>query len=369
MPRRLDGEGTWRLRPDGRYEFRLRIDGQRRSFFGTTQTEARDKMRAAQRLVEENKPVPSDRLSTAAYLTEWLAGQRGKLAPESIRRYEGRIARLLPYIGKVKLSRLQGVDIERALVAIGAEVSPTTVQLIHGVIHKALSDAEKLGKVSRNVAKLTSPPRRNTREYRSLRPDDAKALLAAAKGDPLEAFYAMAVTTGLRLGELQALQWGDVDMVRGRVTVRRTLAVDGKPIFTASSTTKNHNRTVALAAFVVEALEQHRERQGEQCRAARDAWTDHGLVFTTGTGNPLDGRNLRGRQFLKLLAKAGLPHMRIHDLRHSAASLLLAERVPIKVVSEMLGHADVTTTLRIYAHVIEGDQQQATAYMDRLFHG
>ena len=91
-------------------------------------------------------------------------------------------------------------------------------------------------------------------------------------------------------------------------------------------------------------------------------------MFTTGTGNPLDGRNLRGRQFPKLLAKAGLPEMRIHDLRLSAASMLLAEGVPLKVVSEMLGHADVSTTLRIYAHVLEGAQEQAANYMDRLFH-
>jgi integrase len=367
MTRRLSGEGTWRERPDGRFEFRLRIDGKRRSFFGATQAEARAKMRAAQRNVEENKPVPSERLTVATYLESWLNGKRATLAPESVRRYEGRIARLIPHIGKVKLAKLQPTALRTAYAAIGAEVSTTTVQLSHGVLHTALRDAERDGLVGRNVAGLVTPPRRDTREFRALRPDDAKALLTAAQGEPLEAFWTMAVTTGLRLGELQALKWGDLDLGRRRVQVRRTLAVDGKPIFSATSTKKNHNRTVWLARAAVDALEAHRERQEHQRADAQDAWIENGLVFTTGTGNPLDGRNLRGRQFPKLLATAGLPAMRIHDLRHSAASMLLAEGVPVKVVSEMLGHADVSTTLRIYAHVLEGAQAQAADYMDRLF--
>jgi site-specific recombinase XerD len=123
-----------------------------------------------------------------------------------------------------------------------------------------------------------------------------------------------------------------------------------------------------LSDGAVTALEAHRERQERQRIDAKEAWTEHGLIFTTGTGNPLDGRNLRGRQLPKLLAKAKLEPMRIHDLRHSAASLLLADGVPVKVVSEMLGHTDITTTLRIYGHVIEGAQEQAASFMDRLFH-
>jgi len=346
----------------------LRLEGERRSFFGTTQREALAKMRDAQRKAEQNLPVPRETLTVAAYLESWLAGKRQTLTMESARRYEGRLGRLLPHIGKLKLARLQPADLRKAYAAIGAEVSSTTVQLSHGVLHTALKDAEREGLTGRNVAGLVTPPRRDTKEYRSLRPDDARALLAAAKGDPLEAFYTLAITTGLRLGELQALQWGDVDMVRRRLQVRRTLAVDGKPVFSATTAKKNHNRTVWLSDGAATALEAHRDHQERQRLHAGDAWAEHGLVFTSGTGNPLDGRNLRGRTFPKLLAKAGLPAMRIHDLRHSAASMLLAEGVPVKVVSEMLGHADVSTTLRIYAHVLEGAQEQDANYMDRLFH-
>lgn len=366
MNRRDNGAGSVR-QVGGSFEARVRINGVPRSFSAKTKTEALRKLRDAQRRAEDNLPVPSERLTVEAYLAAWLKGKRATLAPESARRYEGRIARLLPHIGKLRLAKLQPGDLRDAYAAVGAEVSTTTVQLSHGVLHTALKDAEREGIVARNVASLVTPPRRDTREFRSLRPDDAKALLGAAKGEPLEAFWTLAVTTGLRLGELQALKWGDLNLGRRRLQVRRTLAVDGKPVFSATTSKKNHNRTVWLSDGAVTALEAHRERQESQRLGAADAWTEYELVFTTGTGNPLDGRNLRGRQFPRLLLKAELPEMRIHDLRHSAASMLLADGVPVKVVSEILGHADVSTTLRIYAHVLEGAQEQAANYMDRLF--
>lgn len=368
MTRRDNGAGSVR-QVGNSFEARARIGGVSRSFSAKTKTEALRRMRDAQHRAEQNLPVVSERLTVAAYLEGWLEAKAATLAPESLRRYRGRIAYLLPYIGKKKLARLQPADLRAAYVALGAKLSSTSVQLAHGVLHTALRDAEREGVVARNVASLVSPPRRDTPEFRSLRPDDARALLDAAKGEPLEAFWTLAVTTGLRLGELQALQWGDVDMTRRRLQVRRTLAVDGKPLFSPSSTKKNHKRTVWLSEKAITALEAHRGYQDTQRAAAGDAWTEHALVFTTGTGNPLHGGNLRSRQFPQLLAKAKLPPMRIHDLRHTAASMLLADGVPVKVVSEMLGHADVTTTLRIYAHVLEGAQEQAASFMDRLFHG
>jgi integrase len=173
----------------------------------------------------------------------------------------------------------------------------------------------------------------------------------------------------LRSGELRALQWGDVDIERRRVRVRRTLAAieGGKPVFASTSTHKNHERTVWLSEMAATALEARKGAQDVDRKKAERAWQENGLVFTDERGRPLWRSRIR-REFNRLLKKAEVPEIRVHDLRHSAATLLLDQGVPVKVVSEMLGHTDVQTTLRIYAHVIEGAQEQAASAMDRLFH-
>ena len=252
MTRRTKGEGNVRERPDGLWETRATFDenGQRvrKSFYGPTAAAALKKLRAAQRKADDHLPIPSERLTVNAYFDQWLEGRKATLAPESHRRYVGRLDRLRPHIGHHKLVKLQPEHLEAAYTALGREVSGTTVALSHGTLHTALRDAMKRGKVSRNVASLVDAPRRSTKEFRALSPADARDLLAAAKDDPLEAFYTLALTTGARLGELQAVQWADFDAKRARLQIRRTLAVDGKPIFSATTAKKNHNRTVWLSA-------------------------------------------------------------------------------------------------------------------------
>ena len=273
-------------------------------------------------------------------------------------------------MGSKRLARLTIEDV-RALYAGLARrgLSGTTCQHAHGVLHAALQDALRWGLVARNVASLVTAPRRSTSEMRFLGPDDARALLAAAKGEPLEALFVVALTAGLREGEAQALRWQHVDLDRGRVRVVATLTAveDGEPIY-GEPKTQHSRRTVWLSDGTVSALERHHVAQEAQRHLAAPAWHDHGLVFPDELGGPLWRSRIR-RDFKRLLAKAGLPNaLRFHDLRHSAASLLLAEGVPVKVVSEMLGHSDVKMTLSIYAHVIEGAQEQAASAMDKLFH-
>jgi integrase len=203
----------------------------------------------------------------------------------------------------------------------------------------------------------------------TLTPDEAARLLDAAQGDPLEAFYIVALTCGLRLGELQAIKWRDVDLDRRRLNVVATFQgfEDGEPVFALPKTDKSR-RVVHLSALAVDALRGHRTRQLEQRLAAGVVWQDHDLVFANGLGRPLDGNNIRTRSFARLLNRAGLPPMRFHALRHSAATLLMSQGVPVKVASEMLGHSDITTTLRIYSHVLPTMQDEAANAMDRLFY-
>lgn len=367
---RAKGEGTIRKRPDGRYEARLAVDGRRLSFFAKTQREALQKLRQGQSRQDQHLPTVPAKLTVAEYLASWVEGKKISLRPESWRRYDARIRlHIEPRIGAIRLVKLEPGHLRGLYAELLTVVSATTVQHIHGLLHLALQDALREDLVARNVAALVKAPKRDTPEMRALRPDEVRQLLDAAKGERLEAFFTMAITTGLRLGELQALAWTDIDFDRQRLTVRRTLAQDGRAVFSPSSSRKNHLRQVWLSEVVIQGLERHRATQEAERQAAGTAWTEHNLVFTNAVGGPLDGRNLRRRSFPVLLAKAGLPRFRIHDLRHTAATLLLTEGVPVKVVAELLGHADVSTTLRIYAHVLEGAQAQAVSAMDRILHG
>ncbi len=375
MTRRGKGEGSIRLRADGRWEATLTLPStgkrRRRSLFGKTRIEVSKKLRDAQKRQDDNLPLLGDKLLVGAYLSSWLEGKQGDLRPETWRRYNT-LCRLHlgPALGRRVLSKLQPADLRAAYASIGRRVSATTVAHCHGVLHVALRDAERLGLVGRNVASLVTPPRRSTGEQRHLGPEDARQLLEAARGHPLEAFFVLALTSGLRLGELQALRWSDIDTERQRVQVSRTLTTvrGGEPLFGQPKTQKSR-RTVWLSATACEALETHRLNQPSQRQLAGAAWKEYGLAFTNALGKPLDNSHVLSRGLHPLLDKAGLPRMRFHDLRHTAATVLLSQGVPVKVVSELLGHSDISTTLRIYAHVIEGAQEQAVSVMDKLFHG
>jgi integrase len=375
MSRRGKGEGSIRLRADGRWEATLTeapMGGRRRrrSYFGKTRAEAARKLTVALKAHADNLPLPSERLTVATFLGQWLEAKEPGLRPESFRRYrEACHLHVIPEIGRKPLARLTPADLQMLYARIRAKgLSGTSLSLLHGVLHKALDDAARWSLVVRNVADLVDAPRRSTPEMRTLTPEEAARLLLAARGEPLEAFYTVALTCGLRLGELQALRWRDLDLDRRRLQVTATLQAvqDGAPVLAEPKTARS-KRGVYLSDMAVEALRAHRARQLEQRLLLGGLYQDNGLVFANAFGRPLDGNNIRTRSFARLLERVGLGPMRFHSLRHAAATLLMAEGVPVKVVSEMLGHADVTVTLKVYSHVLPGMQQQAADAMDRLF--
>ena len=372
--RRSKGEGSLTQLTDGRWQARITIrqDGktQRRAFYGRTQAEARKKLTAALKQTDDNLPLPGQGLTLGAFLKTWLKAKEPDLRPESYRRYrEACELHVIPSIGRTSLVRLSPGDVQKCYSACRDKgLSGTTVALVHGTLHKALDDATRWGQVIRNVADLVDTPRRSTPEMRPLTAEEASRLLVAAQGEPLEAFYTVALTSGLRLGELQAVRWREVDLEKKRLRVVATLTgvADGTPILAPPKTAKSR-REVYLSEMASESLHRHRAQQLENRLLAGQLWQDHDLVFCNAFGRPLDGNNIRERSFKRLLAKAGLAPMRFHDLRHAAASLLLAEGVGVKVISEMLGHADITVTLKVYAHLMPTAQEQAAGAMDRLF--
>ncbi|MDA1061657.1 MAG: site-specific integrase [Chloroflexi bacterium] len=374
MSRRARNEGSIFKRKDGRWVAQLTYTegGQRRrrAFYASTQAEARQKLSAARRQLDDGAPLPPERGTVGEYLTTWLGKKEPSLRPESFRRYrEACYLHLIPILGNRPLAKLTPIDVENAYAKLRIkELSGTTIALVHGVLHKALKDAARAQLVIRNVADLVDAPRRSTPTMATLTPEQAQALLLAARDDLHEAFYVVALTSGMRLGELQALKWGAVDLERRRLHVVATYqgTQDGEPVFAEPKTEKSR-RSVHLSEMAVGALQRNRARQAETRLRAGGAWQDYDLVFATALGRPLDGNNLRTRSFARLLDRAGLPPMRFHTLRHAAATLLMSEGVPVKAISEMLGHSDISTTLRIYAHVLPTAHEQAASAMDRLF--
>lgn len=220
---------------------------------------------------------------------------------------------------------------------------------------------------SNGMCDLVDPPRMLHHEIVVLSSEQVRMLLEAAKGERLEALFVLAVTTGMRQGELLALRWKDVDLDSASLMIRATLQrVRGQGFVFLSPKTKRSRRKITLSSRAVEALRRHQAQQAEERAALGSGWDEQDLVFPNGIGRPFEGGNVVYRELRPLLAKAGLPKIRFHDLRHTAATLLLLQGVHVKIVSELLGHASVAITLDLYSHVLPNMQRQAASAMDTL---
>jgi integrase len=271
---------------------------------------------------------------------------------------------IVPEVGRVKIKALTPAHV-RGLYRkkLEAGLSPRTVQYVHVTLHKALKQAVRDGLIPRNATEAVKPPQVRREEIRPLTPEQVKTLFEAAKGDRLEALYILAVTTGLRQGELLGLKWDDVDMEAGTLQVRRTLiTAKGGPVISPPKT-KGSRRTVKLSQRALEALRSHLARQLDEIDTVGSLWRENGLIFASEVGEPLDRRALTTHRFKPLLGRAGLPQIRFHDLRHTCATLLLSKNVNPKVVSEMLGHSTIAITLDTYSHVLPTMQESAARAM------
>jgi integrase len=311
------------------------------------------------------------RTTLAEYLGWWMENVvRDEVAHRTYHNYLSQIHNhIVPRIGKKKLKALKLEDAEglyRSMAASG--LSPATIRYVHAVLRRALKQAFVRGLVPLNIADGASLPRADQKEMETFfTPEEVRRFLQAAKHDRLEALYVLAITCGLRQGELLGLRWDDVDLKAGRLTVRRQVqrSRDGSGMI--SGPTKNKkSRTIRLGRVAIEALKAHRDTQAEEVDSARGLWRDPDLVFTTTIGTPLDPSNLVGRSFKPLLGRAGLPSIRFHDLRHACATLLFSEGVPVKVVQEVLGHSSVSVTMDVYSHILPDMQERAAAAMDDL---
>jgi len=288
------------------------------------------------------------------FLVLWLKTIEGSIRPSTFVSYEG-IARrhLTPTLGRTTLERLSIHDIAGLIAQKRSDgLSPRTVQYVLFVLRNALNKAVRWGAAVRNVASLVDAPRVAHRDVNVLSPEDALRFVTAAREDRLEALWVLAISTGLRRGELLGLTWNDIDLDRRQLRVTKALQrISGKGLVLVETKTRRARRSIVLPGGAVEALRRHRDRQVEDRRAAGKSWKETDFVLKSSDGTALDPDNL-GRSFARLLDQAKLPRMRFHDLRHSCASLLLAQHVPPRVVMETLGHSRISVTLDTYTHVL-----------------
>ena len=329
------------------------------------------KLAAAIRAREQGLPQPAERQTVASFLAGWLESVKPSLRPHTWTRYEGLIrVHALPNIGRLPLAKVTPDRLQKLYAnRLEAGQSAASVRQLHAVLHRAFRQAVRWGVVARNVADLVTPPRVKRREMQALSPEQSRVFLTASHGDRLEALFVLAISTGMRQGELLGLRWRDVDLDAGLLAVRGSLSRTPDGLTIAEPKTARSRRQIELTATAIEALRRHRASQAEARLKLGASWADMDLVFTNEIGGYLSESHMRRRSFWPLLERADLPRIRFHELRHTAATLMLGRGINPKIVSEMLGHAQISVTLDLYSHVTPTMQREAAEALDAVFHG
>jgi len=373
--RRGPGEGTIRERTPGQWEARITVatvDGhqQRRSVYGRSRSEVRAKLIELNRAKAAGLSIEGGRQTFGVFLEKWLdTVVSHRVRSTTFRRYQQLVnLHVVPIIGSVPLAKVTGQHLADMYAdRLAAGQSARSVEQMHSVLHSALKQAVRWELVGRSAADLVSPPRPKRPEIRALTAEQTSVLLDAAVGDPLEALYVLAIMTGMRQGELLGLTWGAVDLPGGRLEVRASLDRRSAGDWSLEDPKSSRSRRrIELSPEAVVALRAHRARQAEARLLVGSDWQDHDLVFADAWGAPLDGSHVTGRDLRLLLVRAGLPRIRFHDLRHTFATLQLANGTHPKVVQEILGHSTIALTLDVYSHVTPTMHRDAADTMSRL---
>lgn len=371
MSKRANGDGSIWQRADGRWCAAYYVPkpggGRVRKYvYGTSRAEVRRKLTEMIRNVDQGVPVPVGSQTVADYLAEWLRHTRPLVRESTYAAYESNVRlHIVPRIGRRKLDKLSARDVRLMLDDLRTTGRrPRLVQYVHATLRAALGHAVREELVARNVVRLVQVPRPQRVEREALSVEDAKTLLKAAEGDRLHALYVVVLLLGLRRSEVTGLRWRDIDLAAGTLTVRQTLHRTGEGLVFLPPKTQRSRRTVPLPPAVIDVLHRHQSDQEDE-RAAHGAWLDTDLVFTTPRGTPVEPRNL-SRMFGELSDRAGVGRVRLHELRHTCVSLLLALGVHPRVVMEIVGHSAIEMTMNVYGHVALDTQREALGRLDDL---
>jgi len=365
--KRCQGEGSIFRRKNGLWVAQITVQGRHVSKYSKSQSECREWLRKTKAQVEDGLTFSGAQISVGDFLSEWLVLNETSVRPKTSDQYKQIVAQhIVPSLGMIKMKDLNPRQIQ-ALYSKKLEsgTSARTVILIHAVLRRALNHALKLGMIGRNPTLAVTRPKFKRKEMKTLSDVQVRTLLSFAEGDRFEVLFWLAVTTGLRQGELLGLKWSDVDWTNRRLRIQRQLQrLRGGLAFSEPKSAAGR-RVIALGIATIEKLQKHQHLQVGEIQTAGKFWKENDMIFPSSTGTPMDPSNLY-HNFKRLLKEAGLPDVRFHDLRHTAATLMLQQGIHPKVVQERLGHSDISMTLNTYSHVLPVMQDEAAEKLDDL---
>lgn len=359
--RRAKGEGSiFREISSGYWCAEITLpDGSKKRKRSKKQHIVREWLLEQRRALQDGLPINDGNIRYDIFLDRYLNDVAiPMLRPKTVDSYKWLIeGHIKPNLGHLPLSKIKP-DYLQSLYARKLEegLSKRTVQHMHAVVRVSLNYALKWGLIVRNPATLVSAPTPDRQEFITLNKEQASLFLDCIKNHRWYPIYVLAITTGMRKGEILGLHWENIDLEYGTLSIQHTVQYMSGQIIQGEPKTSGSRRKITLPEYTLGVLREFQESTGKT----------EGLLFTTSTSRPVSGRNV-SRHFDSALEKAGLPHLRFHDLRHTAATLLLKENVHVKIVQEMLGHSTVALTLDTYSHILPDIQQEAADKMDGLF--
>ena len=365
MKRRANGEGSIYQRKDGRWAAVICLNnGKKKSMYRHTQAEAVMALQLANQAKMQGTLTSTRNETVEAFLQDWLRYRvQPRVRERTYQNYCETVTKhLLPTLGQIKLQQLTATHIQKLYdMKRQQQLSPRTIHHIHFILRRALDDAIQLHHLWQNVCQDVVLPRKPKGHLiaKALTIEQARQLLVATHDDELEALYMLAITTGMRQGELLALTWKDFDFTTGKLQIRRSLhRVPHKGTIASELKTVSSRRCIQMTTGARDALQRHALQQQRTAREQEAGWNKEGWIFCNTRGKPLHVTDLIRRSFRPLLEKAGLPPMRFHELRHTTATLLLSMGTHPKIVQELLGHSNIMITLEIYSHVLPPLQEE-----------
>ena len=341
----------------------------RQSFTAATKEEVRELTNRAVVQRQDGILPPVSTLTVGSYLDRWMQHKAGEVRASTLQSYRVIIEnQLKPILGRERLDKLQPRHVDYLHKKIQAKnLSHRTLEHAHTLLHGALNHAVRVELLPRNVAETVKLPRRSMpkAEMKVWTTEQVSLFLEQASTHRLYALFYLALSTGMRRGELMALQWENIDLEQGVIRVKSNLVELKGEIQITEPKTRASKRLIPLAADTVAVLRTHQGKQAEERAQMGAKWQEHGLVFPTQVGTYLDSANLT-RTFQQLTKAANLPIIRLHDLRHTHASLLALRGVTPKVIADRLGHTNVSFTMQVYTHLYDEQRREAAPNLAEL---